>query len=399
MKNLKIGITISLQSVDEALWTNGIKLNALILIRLLENSVNKYDVCLLNTSGIDLTNKPDYLKDIKIYKFEDKYTEMDLIFTLGAQIGEDQIKHFKSLGDKKVVSYRCGNNFVISMETVLFKPSVERVHQYEKDFDELWYIPQQHETNQGYYHTLYRTDAIMVPFIWHHKYLDESLVSVDLSYKVGKFKRGIKYDIGKEKKVLGIMEPNLNVVKYCMIPLMVAEECYRGDIGREGIEKIMITNSEMVSKHKEFLGQVGTFDLYKDNKVRAESRYQTAYILTQYLDVLICHQLLNPLNYIYLDAAYMGYPVLHNAPMVKDLGYYYEGSDTIGGAKQLDYILTEHDKNIDEYNERNKKVLWRYNADNMELVETYDKMIENLFNGIPNKNLKYNISTNLFDNL
>ena len=38
--------------------------------------------------------------------------------------------------------------------------------------------------------------------------------------------------------------------------------------------------------------------------------------------------------------------------MCKDLGYYYEGSDTIEAAKQLDYILSEHDKNIEAYDEK-----------------------------------------------
>jgi carboxypeptidase C (cathepsin A) len=121
-------------------------------------------------------------------------------------------------------------------------------------------------------------------------------------------------------------------------------------------------------------------------------------MLTQHLDVLLCHQILNPLNYLYLDAAFLGYPVLHNAPMCKDLGYYYEGSDTIDAAKQLDYILTEHDKNIDAYDERNDKVLQRYHADNMDIVKTYDKLIENLFNG-GNHGLVYNPNTNLYDNL
>ena len=111
--------------------------------------------------------------------------------------------------------------------------------------------------------------------------------------------------------------------------------------------------------------------------------------------MLICHQLLNPLNYLYLDAAYLGYPVLHNAPMCKDLGYYYEGSDTVKAAEILNHILTEHDKNIDAYNERNDKVLQRYHIDNEEVVETYDRLIEGLFNG-GNKGLVYDPATNLY---
>jgi hypothetical protein len=120
--------------------------------------------------------------------------------------------------------------------------------------------------------------------------------------------------------------------------------------------------------------------------------------MTQYLDILICHQILNPLNYLYLDVAFMGYPVLHNAPMCKDIGYYYEGSDTVDGAKMLDWILENHDNNLKEYEERNKKALFRYFADNRTLIETYDMLIHNLFNG-GNSRLVYDETTNNYKNL
>ena len=398
MKKLKIGITIGLKDNKESIWTNGIKQNILMLTRLLKNSEKQYDVYLLNTIDVDWSTKPSYLKDVEICNFKDKYEDMDMLIVMGAQINKSEIDNFKSKPNKKIIAYKCGNNYIITAENILFKEDENKIYQFDEAYDEIWYIPQQHETNSGYYHTLYRSKAFIVPFIWHHQYLLEALVDIEKGFKKGTFKKDYRYNIGKEKKRLGVMEPNLNMVKFCLIPAMIAEESYRGDIGKEHIDKLMLTNSEKVAKHKEFMGMIRTFDLFKDNKITSESRYQTAFILTQHIDVLICHQILNPLNYIYLDAAYMGYPVLHNAPMCKDLGYYYEGSDTVDGAKQLDYILTEHDKNIDAYNERNDKVLMRYHADNMKLVKTYDKLIHNLFNG-GNDGLEYNPKTNLYKNL
>ena len=398
MEKIKIGITIGLKDNKESIWTNGIKQNILMLTRLLKNSEKQYDVYLLNTIDVDWSTKPSYLQDVEICNFRDKYEDMDMLIVMGAQINKSEIEKFKSKPNKKIIAYKCGNNYIITAENILFKEDENKIYQFDEAYDEIWYIPQQHETNSGYYHTLYRSKAFIVPFIWHHQYLLEALVDIEKGYKKGTFKKDYRYNIGKEKKRLGVMEPNLNMVKFCLIPSMIAEESYRGEIGKEHIDKLMLTNSEKVAKHKEFMGMIRTFDLFKDKKITSESRYQTAFILTQHIDVLICHQILNPLNYIYLDAAYMGYPVLHNAPMCKDLGYYYEGSDTVDGAKQLDYILTEHDKNIDAYNERNDKVLMRYHADNMELVGVYDKLIHNLFNG-GNHDLKYNQDTNLYDNL
>jgi hypothetical protein len=400
MKNLKIGITIGLKDNKESIWTNGIKQNVLILTRLLKNSGENYEIKLLNTIEVDWSEKPGYLKDVEICTFKDNYMEMDLLIVMGAQVSNAEIKKFKeSDPNKRVVSYKCGNNYVITMENILFKEEEEgKVHQFEDSFDEVWYIPQQDEVNRGYYHTLYRTNSLIVPFLWHNQYLLEALTDIEVGFKNGQFKKDYRYRIGKEKKRIGVMEPNLNIVKFSLIPAMIAEECYRGETGKKLIEKLMLTNSEKIAKNKEFLGIISTFDLYKDNKISSESRYQTAYILSQYIDVLVCHQILNPLNYLYLDAAYMGYPVLHNAPMCKDLGYYYEGSDTVDGAKKLDYILTKHDENIDKYNDRNDKALMRYYADNPKLVKTYDRLIHNLFNG-GNNGLVYNPKTNLYKNL
>lgn len=393
MENLKIGITLALSSNNESIWTNGIKQNVLMLSHLLKNSDKNYEVCILNIIDVDFTEKPSYLKDLDIYFFNDKYLEMDLIILMGAQVQESQLKKFRENDNKKVVSYKCGNNYVIAMEEIIFKGS-EEGGVYEQEIDELWYIPQQDEVNKGFYPILHKTNAIIVPFIWHQKFIEESVVNIHNGFKKGSYKKDWMYDNKKEKKIIGVMEPNINTVKFGLLPAMLVEECYRGEVGKKYIEDLRITNTQKIKDNKKFISFIKTFDLFKDKKLSAESRYQTAFILTQYLDVVVSHQILNPLNYLYLDVAYMGYPILHNAELCKDLGYYYEGSDLLKGAKVLEDILLNHDKNINEYNERNNIVLNRYHADNKELISNYDILIKNLWEK-GNKHLIYNPKTNL----
>ena len=393
-KNLKIGITLGLQSNTESIWTNGIKQNVLMLVHLLKNSKKDYDVCILNIFDVDFSTKPTYLEGIDIVYFDKHFMDMDLIISMGGQTRNEDLLKFRNRPNKKVVNYKCGNNYVLTMEEIIFKES-KNWSSYETEIDEVWYVPQQGEVNSGFYKTLHRANSFAVPFIWHNKFLHEAAVAIEKGYIQDKYKHSWKYEVGKEKKIIGVMEPNLNIVKFCLLPAMIAEECYRGEIGKKHIEKLRITNAQDVKKHKTFLSIIKTFNLYKDDKISAEKRYQTAYVLSQYIDVLVCHQILNPLNYLYLDAVYLGYPVLHNAPMCKDLGYYYEGSDTVEAAKMLDYILTEHDKNLEEYDLRNDKVLQRYHADNPRLVKEYDGLIWKLFNG-GNKNRVYDPSTNLY---
>jgi len=393
-KKLKIGITLGLKDNKESIWTNGIKQNVLMLVHLLKNSKKKYEVCILNIFDVDFSEKPSYLNDVDIFYFNNKFMEMDLIISMGGQVLNSDIEKFKSNKNKRFVSYKCGNNYVIVLEEILFKETKSQT-EIETGVDEVWYVPQQDEVNGSYYSTLHRSNSLIVPFIWHQKFLYEKVIEIEKGFKLGLYKKNWSYDSTKERKLIGIMEPNINIVKFSLLPTMLVEECYRGDIGKNHIESLRVTNAEKLKTNKLFMSHIKTFDLYRDKKISAESRYQTAYLLTQHIDVLVCHQILNPLNYLYLDAVFLGYPILHNAHMCKDLGYYYEGSNIVEGSKMLDYILTEHDKNIDEYNQKNDLVLQRYHADNEKLVKTYDKLIEGLWKG-GNKSLIYNPKTNLY---
>ncbi len=93
----------------------------------------------------------------------------------------------------------------------------------------------------------------------------------------------------------------------------------------------------------------------------------------------------------------MGYPVLHNAQLVSDLGYYYEGFNVSEGSKQLDEILSNHDSKIEDYVNKNKKAIYRYHGENKDLIDAYDLLIENLFKGNDeNKKLIYDSQINNF---
>lgn len=396
MKNLKIGITLP-KNFTTTLWSNGITLNILFLAKSLQHSINQYDVSLLSTEPFDVDKLPTHLKSFKVQFVEDVYKDLDMIVILGSQLKKEIGKAYKDIPGKKLIAYFCGNNYLFTMEQVLFKPNDNAWHYYEDNLDEVWYVPQQHENNVGYCKTLYRTNAIPIPFVWDTDYISQSKSIMDAGYIKGTYKKDSTYT-PKEKKTIAVMEPNINMIKVCIIPSLVVEECYRTKIGKEKIQRLMLMCADKISKDKTFLSLLKSYDIFKDKKVTSDGRYQTAFVMTQHADILVSHQMFNALNYLYLDAVYLGYPVLHNAWMCKDLAYYYDKSNVQEGAKQLEWILEHHDNVIEEYTERNKKVINRYLATNSQVVATYDKLIDNLYNG-SNKGLIYNHTTNLYTNL
>ena len=77
--------------------------------------------------------------------------------------------------------------------------------------------------------------------------------------------------------------------------------------------------------------------------------------------------------------AWMGWPIVHNGSLCKDVGYYYEGFNYQMGSEQLNDVLLNHDDRVTQYIEDNRRVIQRYLPNNSELLVNYEKMIENLY--------------------
>jgi len=397
---MRIGITIGLTKEYESLWINGIKLNALYLANTLK-SIGGHDVCILDTSDKvkDLTKVSWNTDFFPIYKFKEKWEEIDLLITLGTSLPDSWIKTIRLKNQNvRIVKYQCGNNYVVDMERVLFgDPEMEGAPSWDIDHDETWFIPQQEYQNKEYFKAIYRQDdskVKVVPFVWDPMFIDANNTLLK--------KNGKKFPMYTPKpsheKKISVMEPNLNVVKYALIPILIAEEVYRS-MGNDAFKQIWIASGDKLLKHKYFKGMLKYLDIVKAKNplIKFIPRYPVTTFLAEETDVVLAHQWTNPLNYSYLDAMHFGYPVVHNADMIKDAGYYYNDFDISEGAKQLRIALNKHDDNIEKHNEKNKKVLNRYLSTNPDVVDTYRKLIENLWE--PNKHklsYKYNWKTNTY---
>lgn len=382
---MQIGISLSLTQEYESLWINGIKLNVLNLLKTLQQ-IGDHEVYILETGNKvdDLTKVAWDYKKYPIYKFSEKINEVDLIFMLATSFPSKLITDLKSKRPHvKIVKYQCGNNYVVDMERVLFDSARGALPSWDIGHDETWMIPQQEYQNREYFKLIYRHQDHQiktVPFVWDPEHIQKA--SDDLK-AAGKKYPGYLPKSRDEKK-LTIMEPNLNVVKWSMIPIMIAEKLYR-ERGENSFKQLYVASGQRILQNDYYKQMIKNFDIVKQNPplIKYVGRYAAAILFSEETDVVISHQWENPLNYAYLDAMYFGYPIVHNADMVQDGGYYYEGFNVTDGYNQLKEALENHDNNIDEYNQKNQQVLDRYLTTNPEIVDTYRKLIENLFE--PNK--------------
>ncbi len=416
---MKVGITLGITKEKESMYINGIKMNAIFLANALKAS--NHDVILLDTGNkIKGSYKDKVIWDydqFPIGRFLEKGKGVDVLILLGTTLLPQDLNNFKILSpNTKIIKYMCGNNYVIDMERCLFKDNTTNtdITTYQDNIDELWYVPQQAFQNHDYYrilHKLPKDKVFPVPFVWDPMFLDEACNQygkvADLAEEIKANEEVSKKLIApiywpkkpKDKKIT-IMEPNMNVVKFSMLPLLIIEDAYRN--GAEFAEVNVISGDRLAKNHyySSIIENLDLFKAFKNEEIKMNwtGRFPVHRILAQFGDVVVSHQWQNALNYAYLDALYLQFPLIHNASMIQDAGYFYNDFDLNEGSSVLEACLNSHDENIDAYNDASEEVLTRYTVFNEGLVETYDKLLENLVSGENKHGLshRYNWKTNLY---
>jgi len=367
-QSLRIGITIGLREEAESLWVNGIKQNALYLAKLFQRSARRYQVTLVNTTAVRITPQlPWDISQYRVRTFEEAKDELDVLIELGGQISEEQTIYMRDRGTK-LVSYCCGPEYVQRMEAMVFGRGLGNSVFINQQYDEIWVIPQVAETSTHYLGTLRRCPVREVPFVWDPMFIDAS---------TGGYPHNGEYRPRRKSKRISIMEPNIDVLKFCLYPILIAEQAYRAD--PDSIAYVHVTNADrLASQNGEFAGTMHYLDLVKGRKISFVGRYETPMFLAEQTDIVISHQWGLALNYFYFDVCWKGYPLVHNAHLCRDLGYFYSANDVEEGARRLLDAAHHHDREWNGYRDRQRELISRFTPENRTLVEAYERLLDEL---------------------
>ncbi len=368
MRSLCIGITIGLRTPDESLWVNGIKQNALFLARVFMASESHHDVRIVNTTEVPITDElPWDTAMFRTQTLNEAQDELDVLIELGGQISQAQTEYLKKRG-VKIVSYCCGFEYTHLIEHLVsgrrFWPNGLFINQ---GYDQLWVIPQIANNSLHYLQTLRRCPAKVVPFVWDPMFLEQRAQSLP--------NLGV-YRPSSQPKRFTVMEPNINVVKTCIYPIMIVEQVFRQ--APEQVGFLHVCNAQAWAENNpDFQLLMNRLDIVQEHKAAFVGRFDTAYFLAEHTDIVVSHQWDNPLNYFYFDVCWLGYPLIHNASLCTDLGYYYPDNDvTVAVSNVLD-VLQYHDAQM--YQHQQRELLSRYTSKNSDLVRQYDELLDELF--------------------
>lgn len=384
--DIKIGITLLLFNDISSFFTNGINQNSLFLCELLLNC--GFDVYFIVEDSKLLNINSEILKDIfydtrfKYKKYSEiLYSEFNIIITLSFSYGDMFVYNYLKHMNVKHVGYFCGNTYIIETEKILYNQHKKRqVDPYDftingkSKYDEIWSIPQMSDMNLDFWSITHRCKCIEVPFVW-------SSNAITLFCKSNKCKEEDLYykNRGPEKKI-AIFEPNISIMKWALPSILICESAYRNNAAIKHLYVTNINSSNTIDFNlTQFNKFMNSLDIVKDKKCSIEARYKTLQFMSNYADIAISHQWGNPLNYLYFDLAWMGWPIIHNAHLCKDVGYFYENFSLKDASSILEKVLEIHDLNKEKYLTDNRKSIDRFLPTNKELQEKYKKLIHNLF--------------------
>lgn len=348
MNKIKIGITCS-DLMD--LYSNGCKFNVLLWYDFL--SKLNYDVYLITNKEYD-KSKSKY-KYYNFYNlFENKqlkknyliihkeFFDFDYILSMGLYL----IDYYKLLQinniNTKIIGIVLGSIYHNDFNSIIRKDFPLDCIEFN-NYDEIWISPH-FEFTREYYKIRYKTDNIYIgPYFWRN----DLILQNNLSNKIIN-----DYSLLN----IGIIEPNLEQAKNFIIPFAICEKGY------DYVNKVCIFSTKHLTETSFIKSFIGSSKLHMNGKAVCYPRVAMPEIFEKFCNCIVSCVQNCDLNYIYLECFYLGIPLIHNSPMLKDYGYYYPELDVSKGAEQIKYVLENH--NREEYINKHKKILHKYSIDN-----------------------------------
>jgi hypothetical protein len=363
-----IGISIFVNADGSlGLFENGFRQNVLFLYLLFKASPNCARVYLLNHGESDDPQVPDDLgiEPGTIVRTDKVIDQLDYVIGAGAAIDRETAMALRRRGCR-MICYKGGNGAVISIEATAAKPQRPDAELYfDSDYyDALWITPQHMHTYRGWCQTLYRCRVDEVQQVWRPLLIETADPQVRENF--GYRPKGAPWRVG-------VMDPNITVMKTSHMPMLVCEAAFRRR--RQAFAAMYITNALQFKDDDHFRSFAVSLEASKAGVMTIEPRFISSHFLTNHCDAVVTHHWENGLNYLYYEVLYGGYPLIHNSEFLKDFGYYYRDFDAESGADALLRAFDEHDANLDAYHARNAPLLRRLDPTTPQTIEAHEQLL------------------------
>jgi hypothetical protein len=349
-----------------SLFENGLRQNVLFLYRLFAAAPGCESVILLNHGDGELdedTSRYGIPKEHVLRSHAVK-EPLDFLIVIGAAVDRGTIENLRKQGTK-IIAYKGGNGAVISMEAMAARPPRADAERYfDHDYyDQIWLTPQHWRTYRGWCETLYRRPVHQIQQVWEPLVIDA--LRAETPFPFG-------YQPGKPKWRVGIMDPNVTIMKTSHLPMLVCEAAYRQR--PEMFQAVYVTNGLPHADNAHFVSFTQSLSAYRAGIMTLEPRFVGPMFMGQHADAIVTHHWENGLNYLYYEALFGGYPLIHNAH-IAPAGYSFADFDAEDGARVLIQAKERHDDELWSYRDRSGVLLESVKPQNPSVIAAHEALM------------------------
>lgn len=379
MKKINVGISVFVVQGMQ-LWSNGVNQNLAFLIMLLKQAPQVGRVFLLN--GGDAESLPAEMGlddfDAPLVRPQDVTYEIDVVIEMGAQLPLEWLRHVRALG-AKIITFFVGHTYADTIEAPMFEGPSGHIFN-GTPWHEIWTLPHHMKTSGPLLRTVSRVPVFALPHIWSPLFIQKQIDQVEqMGQHFGYVPRTGTDRLGWRA---AIFEPNISVVKSCFIPMLVCEQAFRLD--QRSVSMMMVMNTLQMKEHLTFNRFAINLDLTKQNKASYEPRLPFVNCMVeQKIDAVVSHQWECELNYLYYDALYGGYPLIHNSTYLKadGIGLYYPDFEASVGGEVLLQAWRQEPEFWDDYKKTGAEYLRKLSPSRPNNVEAFVKRLQCVMEG------------------
>lgn len=376
MKKIRIGITIRVDSPTESIFSNGIKQNAIFMrdLYLRIDFVESAHYVNLGKQN-DLSQSPWREFERFIINASEVADKIDVLIVCCAAINAEMAQRLKNRG-VRIVHHILGNEFYSFVESALFKNDSQTMFTKETFFDAVWISPHLFEMNKDIFEVAYECEASPSAYVWSPRFLEHHAQALRNSQKITSETYA---PVALERMRIGVFEPNLSFVKNCIFPILIGEKLEKRNPAI--LDSLNLFGALELKDKKILTDFVKTLNIQTKKKIFFEDRFPIAWTLFRYTDLVLSHTHKCDLNYLYFDAAWLGFPLVHNSRFIDGLGWCYGEFNADDAVTKIEAAFTyfESESNRREYLASSRAYISAYFPTHERNVASYQALLSKLF--------------------